>query len=94
MEYKQTVAEADLAAVVEDVRRAEANGDIPPWVEEYVPETLIEPAKVPEPVEPMSTRTWEAVGATEIVFPNGIRVAYKQTDFLDDQVETLKTLQP
>jgi predicted Zn-dependent peptidase len=37
-------------------------------------------------VDPISTREWPAIGSTELVFPNGLKVAYKQTAYLDDQV--------
>jgi hypothetical protein len=76
-----------LKQVVDDVAKAESERIlINPWEEGDVPEELIPPVERPLAVKPCFTRRWDSLDVTELTFPNGLRVAYKCTDLLDDQV--------
>ncbi|KAK3250341.1 hypothetical protein CYMTET_40280 [Cymbomonas tetramitiformis] len=89
MEHRQRATEDDLQAVVAAVAQLEATagvGGLEPWQEDPLPESLIEAKDLPEPEAAVSTRRWEVVDAKEMVLPNGMRVIYKSTSFLDDQV--------
>ncbi|KAL3747335.1 hypothetical protein ACJRO7_016163 [Eucalyptus globulus] len=74
----------DLRSVVLKVNSLEEEKQIPPWDEELIPEEIV-------PVEPnpgyiTQQLEYSNIGATELILSNGMRVCYKCTDFLDDQV--------
>ncbi|XP_047054247.1 zinc protease PQQL-like [Lolium rigidum] len=74
----------DLKAVVLKVNTLEENKTIPPWDEEQIPEEIV--SQSPEPGNILDKVEHPGIGATEMVLSNGMRVCYKCTDFLDDQV--------
>jgi zinc protease len=72
--------EAELAAVLEDVKRQE----ITPYVDTTTDAPLL--PNLPEPGEVVSTRTIAAAGVTEWKLSNGARVVLKPTDFKEDEI--------
>ncbi|CAI5457717.1 unnamed protein product [Closterium sp. Yama58-4] len=69
---------------------AVADGDeeamelIEPWTLDDIPESIVQTPPVPGEVE--EQREYPGVGVTELRLSNGMRVAVKCTDFLDDQI--------
>uniref|UniRef100_A0A0D9YAI7 Peptidase M16 N-terminal domain-containing protein n=1 Tax=Oryza glumipatula TaxID=40148 RepID=A0A0D9YAI7_9ORYZ len=57
---------------------------IPPWDEEQIPEEIV--SQSPEPGSILDKVEHPGIGATEMILSNGMRICYKCTDFLDDQV--------
>ncbi|XP_024516679.1 zinc protease PQQL-like [Selaginella moellendorffii] len=84
IEPRVSVTVKDLKNVIAKVQALEDEGSIPPWNEEDVPEEVVE--NKPEPGVILETTVYEEFGATELVLSNGLRVCYKPTDFLDDQI--------
>ncbi|KAG2598443.1 hypothetical protein PVAP13_5KG369400 [Panicum virgatum] len=74
----------DLKAVVLKVNSLEEEKSIPPWDEEQIPEEIV--AEAPEPGSIIGKVEHPGIGATEMILSNGMRICYKYTDFLDDQV--------
>ncbi|RLM93624.1 putative zinc protease PqqL [Panicum miliaceum] len=74
----------DLKAVVLKVNSLEEEKSIPPWDEEKIPEEIV--AEAPEPGSIIDEVEHPGIGATEMILSNGMRICYKYTDFLDDQV--------
>lgn len=85
-EHTQSVTAADLAAAVARVDAAESARLIGPWESGDVPDRLVAETEEPEVGEVLSRKAWPGIGAAEIVLANGMRVALKKTDFLNDQV--------
>lgn len=74
-----------MRATVARVDAALAAGGIPPWEEEPLPEGLV--VKEPEEEGTVAGESlFNEMGAVEVTLGNGMRVCYKCTDFLDDQV--------
>eukprot|EP00897_Mesotaenium_endlicherianum_P008456 jgi/Mesen1/7639/ME000004S07907 len=84
VEPKATTTVEDLRRVAARVAALEASGGIAKWQEEDVPEDLV--AVPPTVGEVVASTEYPKLGATELVLSNGMRVCYKPTDFLDDQV--------
>lgn len=76
--------EAELEAVLRGVDDAESAGELGPWPFEDAPAHLIE--KLPPPGTIVSRVRLPEIGATELVLSNGMKVTFKETDFLKDQV--------
>ncbi|CAI5506607.1 unnamed protein product [Closterium sp. Naga37s-1] len=57
---------------------------IKPWTLDDIPESIVQTPPVPGEVE--EQREYPGVGVTELRLSNGMRVAVKCTDFLDDQI--------
>ncbi|KAI5001139.1 zinc protease PQQL-like [Hordeum vulgare subsp. vulgare] len=74
----------DLKAVVLKVNTLEEKRTIPPWEEEQIPEEIVSQSPVPGII--VDKVEHPGIGATEMILSNGMRVCYKCTDFLDDQV--------
>ncbi|KAF2950745.1 hypothetical protein DAI22_01g209300 [Oryza sativa Japonica Group] len=74
----------DLKAVVLKVNTLEQDNAIPPWDEEQIPEEIV--SQSPEPGSILDKVEHPGIGATEMILSNGMRICYKCTDFLDDQV--------
>uniref|UniRef100_A0A453EX63 Peptidase M16 C-terminal domain-containing protein n=1 Tax=Aegilops tauschii subsp. strangulata TaxID=200361 RepID=A0A453EX63_AEGTS len=74
----------DLKAVVLKVNTLEEKRSIPPWEEEQIPEEIVSQSPVPGII--VDKVEHPGIGATEMILSNGMRVCYKCTDFLDDQV--------
>uniref|UniRef100_A0A453EX77 Zinc protease pqqL n=1 Tax=Aegilops tauschii subsp. strangulata TaxID=200361 RepID=A0A453EX77_AEGTS len=82
----------DLKAVVLKVNTLEEKRSIPPWEEEQIPEEIVSQSPVPGII--VDKVEHPGIGATEMILSNGMRVCYKCTDFLDDQVSTITVLIP
>ncbi|KAH9303201.1 hypothetical protein KI387_014784, partial [Taxus chinensis] len=74
----------EVKATVSRVQIVEDTGNIPPWEEEHIPDEIV--TRKPEPGDIVSKTEFSEFGATELVLSNGMRICYKCTDFLDDQV--------
>lgn len=55
-----------------------------PWDDEFIPEEIL--LTMPAPGVIIQEAEYSNVGAAELTLSNGMRVCYKCTDFLDDQV--------
>ncbi|XP_054811464.1 zinc protease PQQL-like isoform X1 [Prosopis cineraria] len=74
----------DLKNVVKKVNLLEEEGRISPWDDEHIPEEIV--TTKPDMGSIVQQFEYSNIGATELVLSNGMRVCYKGTDFLDDQV--------
>lgn len=74
----------DLKAVVLKVNSLEEERNIPPWDDEHIPEEIV--INKPDPGSITQQYEFPNIGATELLLSNGMRVCYRCTDFLDDQV--------
>ncbi|XP_012076806.1 zinc protease PQQL-like isoform X2 [Jatropha curcas] len=74
----------DLKKVLLKINILEGERSIPPWDEEKIPEEIV--ATMPNPGSILRQLEYSNIGATELILSNGMRVCYKCTDFLDDQV--------
>ncbi|KAI3421693.1 uncharacterized protein J3R85_011884 [Psidium guajava] len=74
----------DLKSVVLKVNSLEEAKQVPPWDEEHIPEEIV--SVKPNPGYVAQQLEYSDIGATELILSNGMRICYKCTDFLDDQV--------
>ncbi|KAG5041605.1 hypothetical protein JHK85_014081 [Glycine max] len=74
----------DLKNVVKKVNLLEEEGRISPWDDEHVPEEIV--TTKPNMGHVVQELKYSNIGATELILSNGMRICYKHTDFLDDQV--------
>ncbi|KAH1049403.1 hypothetical protein GLYMA_08G030800v4 [Glycine max] len=74
----------DLKNVVKKVNLLEEEGRISPWDDEHVPEEIV--TTKPNMGHVVQELEYSNIGATELILSNGMRICYKRTDFLDDQV--------
>ncbi|KAG6556881.1 hypothetical protein Mapa_001461 [Marchantia paleacea] len=84
VEPRARVTQEDLKAVLYRVEALESRRDIPPWDEELIPDEIVE--KIPAAGSIVTSTEFPEFSATELILSNGMRVCYKCTDFLDDQV--------
>ncbi|KAK9820030.1 hypothetical protein WJX72_005269 [[Myrmecia] bisecta] len=82
--HKRSVSVDELKAVMAKVDAMEARGEIGPWQEDDVPTSILE--HIPEPGQVVEERVWPEIGSKEILLANGMKVCYKVTDYLEDQV--------
>ncbi|KAG0557873.1 hypothetical protein KC19_11G163400 [Ceratodon purpureus] len=83
LEPRARATERDLKAIVAKVQALEG-GDIASWDEEHIPDSIVD--KLPTPGVVVQSKEFSDIGATELILSNGMRVSYKRTEFLDDQV--------
>ncbi|KAF5748513.1 putative Mitochondrial-processing peptidase subunit beta mitochondrial [Tripterygium wilfordii] len=74
----------DLKDVVLRVNSLEEERSISPWDDENIPEEII--TTKPKPGDIVQQHEYSNIGVTELILSNGMRICYKCTDFLDDQV--------
>ncbi|PWA80900.1 insulinase (Peptidase family M16) protein [Artemisia annua] len=74
----------DLKLAVLKINALEEEGNISPWDEDHIPEEIV--ASKPNPGSVVEESEYSNIGATEVILSNGMRVCYKCTDFLEDQV--------
>jgi predicted Zn-dependent peptidase len=81
-------SDAELLGVLADVEADEAAGRIPPpAAADATPDELLPHAPVvTDAARIASRRDWPRLDVVELRLPNGMRVAYKRTAFLDDQI--------
>ncbi|GIL74679.1 hypothetical protein Vretimale_2315 [Volvox reticuliferus] len=89
MDHYRSCTEDQLRKVLERVAVAEAAGDIGPWEEPPAPESLM--AELPEPLAPETAIVKERyfpapLDVTELTLSNGMRVAFKSTTFMRDEI--------
>ncbi|KAL6558843.1 hypothetical protein OROMI_019193 [Orobanche minor] len=84
IEPEAAATEDDLRNVVLRVNSLEEEGNISPWDDEKIPEEIVRVELNPGHV--VKQLEYPCIGATEMILSNGMRVCYKCTDFLDDQV--------
>jgi predicted Zn-dependent peptidase len=86
MEGRATVKEADIAAAAAKIQDEENRGAIAKNGAFDVPETLVDAGRLPAPGGVVETTAFSKMGFNVSSLANGVRVATKTTDFLDDQV--------
>lgn len=74
----------DLKNVVLRINNLEEERNISPWDDENIPEEIV--STKPNLGNIVQQFEYPNVGATELILSNGMRVCYKCTDFLDDQL--------
>lgn len=74
----------DLKTAVSKVKALKDERKISPWDDEHVPEEIV--LDKPTPGSIIEKSVFEDIGTTELLLSNGMRVCYKRTDFLDDQI--------
>uniref|UniRef100_A0A0D6R038 Peptidase M16 N-terminal domain-containing protein n=1 Tax=Araucaria cunninghamii TaxID=56994 RepID=A0A0D6R038_ARACU len=74
----------DVKAIVSKIQTLQDGGSIPPWDEEHIPDEIV--SRKPDPGDIISKSEFPEFEATELVLSNGMKICYKCTDFLDDQV--------
>ncbi|KAL9252986.1 Zinc protease PQQL-like-like protein [Drosera capensis] len=84
IEPHASVTVDDLKRVVSKVTSLEEAESISAWDEEHIPEEII--SVHPDPGSVIYQSEYLNIGVSELILSNGMRVCYKQTDFLDDQV--------
>lgn len=83
--HRRRAREADLAAVWRRVRDAEQVGALAPWRQAEGPDVLM--AAPPPPGSIVSERVFpRAMGAVEWTLSNGMRVAFKESSHMRDEV--------
>lgn len=88
MEGRATVTEQDIAQCAQKIQDEENKGLITPNDMFLVPDQLIDDKKnpLPKPGSIVSQKTFTTMGFAVHELSNGIKIALKTTDFLDDQV--------
>lgn len=84
-EGRRTTGEAALRAAIEHVQKEEAKGMIEPSEVFYIPESLMDLTSLVSGTI-VNGRDLPALETREVILNNGMRVALRVTDFLDDQV--------
>lgn len=84
VEPQACAALEELKAVVLKISNLERERSIPPWDDEHVPEEIV--GNKPNPGSVVQSTEFPGVGVTEMLLSNGMKICYKCTDFLDDQV--------
>ncbi|CAI9259574.1 unnamed protein product [Lactuca saligna] len=74
----------DLKNIVLKINSLEEDGNISPWDEEHIPEEIV--TLKPNPGSVVQESEYSNIGVTELILSNGMRVCYKHTDFLEDQI--------
>ncbi|XP_039116038.1 zinc protease PQQL-like isoform X1 [Dioscorea cayenensis subsp. rotundata] len=74
----------DLKAAVSKVNALEGDRHISPWDDEHVPEEIVGEKPLPGSIIEQTEHT--SIETTELLLSNGMRICYKRTNFLDDQV--------
>lgn len=86
MEGRALTTEKDIAGAIDTIQREEHAGAITENEMFNVPERLIEEDTLPPPGKIEGERKFPKLGFKIVQLSNGMQVAMKQTDFLDDQV--------
>lgn len=84
IEPRATLTVDELKNVVSKITHLEEQKNILPWDEEQVPEEIV--SAKPDPGSINQQQKYSEIEVTELILSNGMRVCYKCTDFLDDQV--------
>lgn len=84
IEPHATATVDQLKSVVSRINSLEKGRSILPWDDEHIPEEIV--SIKPNPGSVLQQYEHLNIAATELILSNGMRVCYKCTDFLDDQV--------
>ncbi|KAH9623003.1 hypothetical protein KSS87_020828 [Heliosperma pusillum] len=84
IEPQATVTLDDLKSIVARITSLEEDQCISAWAEEQVPEEIV--SIEPESGNITYRQDYSDIGVTELILSNGMRICYKCTNFLDDQV--------
>ncbi|KAI5320256.1 hypothetical protein L3X38_039964 [Prunus dulcis] len=84
IEPRASATIGDLKNVVSMINDLEEKRIISPWDDEQIPEEIVN--SKPNPGNIVQELEYSKIGVTELVLSNGMRVCYKCTNFLDDQV--------
>ncbi|CAL5222596.1 g4987 [Coccomyxa viridis] len=84
--HRRGVSEEELAAVVARVDAAEREGTLERWAQEDAPTAVIPEGQEPQPGTIEGRRHWPELDATVLQLGNGMKVFYKVTEFMDDQI--------
>ncbi|PQQ14742.1 zinc protease PQQL-like [Prunus yedoensis var. nudiflora] len=84
IEPRASATVGDLKNVVSMINDLEEKRIISPWDDEQIPEEIVNTK--PNAGNIVQELEYSKIGATELVLSNGMRVCYKCTNFLDDQV--------
>eukprot|EP00877_Chromochloris_zofingiensis_P010304 jgi/Chrzof1/5527/Cz16g06120.t1 len=84
VEHKKYHNEAAMRAVVDKVIAIEQARSLEPWQQLDTPDRLMHTE--PAPGEIVSERYHEDLAAYEVVLSNGMRVCWKETNFMEDEV--------
>ncbi|XP_044463820.1 zinc protease PQQL-like isoform X2 [Mangifera indica] len=74
----------DLKSILSKINNLEDEKRISSWDDEQIPEEIVGTKPSPGNIEQQFE--YQNIGATELILSNGMRVCYKCTDFLNDQV--------
>ncbi|KAK9797738.1 hypothetical protein WJX73_003633 [Symbiochloris irregularis] len=84
--HSGVASEDTLRKVVAKVQALERRGEIGEWEQVDDLDSLLPEDYEPQPGEITSVKKWPKMGATELLLSNGMRVTFKSTTFLDDQI--------
>ncbi|KAL3535658.1 hypothetical protein ACH5RR_004119 [Cinchona calisaya] len=84
IEPHATATVDDLKAIVMKINSLEEESGISPWDDEHIPEEIV--STKPNSGSIVQQFEHSNISATEFILSNGMRVCYKCTEFLDDQV--------
>ncbi|XP_042492213.1 zinc protease PQQL-like isoform X1 [Macadamia integrifolia] len=84
VEPRATSTVDDLRTAVMKVNSLEEQRNISLWDEQNIPDEIF--STKPDPGDTLQQHEFSSIGVTELLLSNGMRVCYKCTDFLDDQV--------
>ncbi|MCL7051786.1 hypothetical protein MKW94_023889, partial [Papaver nudicaule] len=80
--FMQTID--DLKSSVLKINSLEEQRSISAWDDEHIPEEIVSTKPVPGSI--LEQTEFPSIGTTELFLSNGMRVCYKHTDHLNDQV--------
>ena len=86
IEHRQRCTDDDVMRTVQKVLALEDSGAIPPWHEADAPDHLMDTEALPEPGVIVGERQWDSLGATELTLGNGMRICFKSTPHMNDEV--------
>ncbi|GLT79043.1 hypothetical protein SLA2020_505530 [Shorea laevis] len=84
VEPRASATIADLKEAILKISQFEKEQSIAPWDEEQIPEEIIDIK--PNSGNIVEQHEYSNIGATELILSNGMKVCYKSTDFLNDQI--------
>ncbi|XP_019051662.1 PREDICTED: zinc protease PQQL-like isoform X2 [Nelumbo nucifera] len=84
VEPRATATVDNLKAAVQKINFLEEERSISPWDDEHIPEEIVNTKPIPGDI--IQQREYPDIDVTELLLSNGMKICYKCTDFLDDQV--------
>eukprot|EP01025_Chloroclados_australasicus_P009149 TRINITY_DN13521_c0_g1_i3.p1 TRINITY_DN13521_c0_g1~~TRINITY_DN13521_c0_g1_i3.p1 ORF type:complete len:1012 (-),score=156.71 TRINITY_DN13521_c0_g1_i3:256-3291(-) len=84
VEYRKLCTEEQIIEVVKKVQKMEKDGQIQRWQQDDAPENLM--TALPDQGTIESVKDFKDLGVKEMILGNGMKVSYKCTDHLEDQI--------